>query len=240
MENNLFSKYSSSPQNLLKRQEYFIFRLKQIQPDLELVSEYKNFTSKVLVKNKYGICLSFASRLLDGAVPSIRSAINKEQYFINQAREIHGDFYDYSTLVYPKKYRDKLQIACPIHGVFEQLPSHHLAGQGCKKCNDINLIGGWYSNPDNYNKPCTMYILRFNGNNEVFLKFGVAIDLVRRLDKLRTDSKNLYDIQLVKQVNSNVKYCYELEQRFKKKIWRKRRTYIPKIEFGGMWECFKI
>jgi len=240
LEKDLFIKYSNSPKDLTKRQEYFISRLKEIHPDLELVSEYINFTSKILVKNKYGICESTANKLLNGVVPCIRSAINKNEYFINQAKEIHGSKYDYSSLIYPEKYGEKLEIICPIHGKFNQLPNHHLAGQGCKKCNNANLIGGWYSNSDNYNKLCTMYILRFNGNNEVFLKFGITIDLTKRLDKLRTDSKNVYDIQVVKQINNTAKYCYELEQRFKKTIWKKRRTYIPKTEFGGMWECFKI
>lgn len=62
---------------------------------------------------------------------------NKTKYnidtFIEKAREIHGDKYDYNQSTYIN-CATKLKIVCPIHGVFEQTPSKHLSGQGCPKC----------------------------------------------------------------------------------------------------------
>lgn len=62
---------------------------------------------------------------------------NKTKYnidiFIEKAREIHGDKYDYSQSIYING-ATKLKIICPIHGVYEQTPSKHLSGQGCPKC----------------------------------------------------------------------------------------------------------
>ena len=54
--------------------------------------------------------------------------------FIEKARVVHGDLYDYSKVDY-KTNRDKVTIICPIHGGFEQKPSGHLLGSGCPKCN---------------------------------------------------------------------------------------------------------
>ncbi|MCF8298119.1 MAG: hypothetical protein K9J13_11280 [Saprospiraceae bacterium] len=54
--------------------------------------------------------------------------------FIEQAKKVHGDFYDYSSTKY-KNYRTKVKIVCPIHGEFEQYPNEHISkGAGCKKC----------------------------------------------------------------------------------------------------------
>ena len=55
------------------------------------------------------------------------------EQFIEDARKVHGDKYDYSKTIY---YTDKqkISIICPIHGIFEQRPSSHLSGYGCKKC----------------------------------------------------------------------------------------------------------
>ena len=56
-----------------------------------------------------------------------------DEQFIEKARNIHGDKYDYSLVEY-KNNRTKVKIICPIHGVFEQRPGDHLNGVGCKKC----------------------------------------------------------------------------------------------------------
>ena len=55
--------------------------------------------------------------------------------FINKAIKIHGDKYDYSLVNYNTQ-KDKVKIICPIHGEFEQRPSVHLNGNGCKKCSE--------------------------------------------------------------------------------------------------------
>ena len=53
--------------------------------------------------------------------------------FIERARQVHGDKYDYSNIrhVYSA---EKVIIICPSHGEFQQRPSNHLRGQGCSAC----------------------------------------------------------------------------------------------------------
>lgn len=53
--------------------------------------------------------------------------------FIEKAKTIHKDTYDYNNTNYINK-RTKVTITCKIHGDFLQSPQHHLQGSGCKKC----------------------------------------------------------------------------------------------------------
>jgi hypothetical protein len=55
------------------------------------------------------------------------------QDFIRKSKEIHGDRYDYSDVVY-RKGNENVSIICPIHGNFSQKPSVHLRGFNCPKC----------------------------------------------------------------------------------------------------------
>ena len=55
--------------------------------------------------------------------------------FIRRSQLVHGDFYDYSKVIYEHSHK-KVIIICPIHGEFEQEVVSHLQGNGCKKCID--------------------------------------------------------------------------------------------------------
>lgn len=56
--------------------------------------------------------------------------------FINRAKEIHGERYDYSLVDYVNA-KTKVEIICPLHGKFTQIPYNHLSGKGCKECGHI-------------------------------------------------------------------------------------------------------
>ena len=56
-----------------------------------------------------------------------------KEIFIERARKIHGDKYDYSKVEYIDN-KTKVCIICPIHGEFWQRPYEHWHGKGCKKC----------------------------------------------------------------------------------------------------------
>lgn len=53
--------------------------------------------------------------------------------FIQRARKIHGDKYDYSKVEYVNPSTNVFVI-CPEHGVFWQMPYVHLRGSGCSRC----------------------------------------------------------------------------------------------------------
>ena len=60
------------------------------------------------------------------------------EQFIKEAKNIHEDTYDYSLVNYINSYT-KIDIICPIHGIFKQQPSNHLNGNKCKKCANDKL-----------------------------------------------------------------------------------------------------
>ena len=53
--------------------------------------------------------------------------------FIEKAKKIHGDRYDYSKSEYTGA-RNKVTIICLKHGEFHQTATDHLSGKGCRKC----------------------------------------------------------------------------------------------------------
>ena len=53
--------------------------------------------------------------------------------FIEKSKQIHGDNYDYSNVVYVNCHK-KVKIICNSHGEFEQRPYRHQQGDGCPVC----------------------------------------------------------------------------------------------------------
>ena len=61
--------------------------------------------------------------------------MNTKNYdnFINKATKVHNGRYDYSRVRYKNSYT-KVEIVCPKHGSFLQMPSTHVNGAGCPMC----------------------------------------------------------------------------------------------------------
>ena len=67
-------------------------------------------------------------------------AFNTEK-FIENARKVHGDKYDYSKVKYVNN-STKVCIICPEHGEFWQTPAmHYNEGQGCPLCGTLSSNG---------------------------------------------------------------------------------------------------
>lgn len=60
------------------------------------------------------------------------------EQFVEKAKSIHGNKYDYSNTKYINS-RTKIEIICPIHGLFIQKPNAHLNNNGCPKCKESLL-----------------------------------------------------------------------------------------------------
>lgn len=61
------------------------------------------------------------------------------QEFIAQAKEIYGNKYDYSEVVY-KNSTTKVRIICPEHGPFLAIPNNFKQGHGCPVCSGRQKI----------------------------------------------------------------------------------------------------
>lgn len=100
--------------------------------------EYKDSHTKVsIICPIHGEFLQTPNNHLNGqqcpfcSYPNIN--LSKEK-FVSLAKNVHGDKYDYSKVVY-KNTKDKVIIICPIHGEFSQsFEKHVVRGQGCPKC----------------------------------------------------------------------------------------------------------
>lgn len=72
-------------------------------------------------------------------IKSAKSNSKGIKQFVEEAKKIHGDKYDYSCVNYINN-KTEVDIICPIHGKFSQKPTHHLIrGQGCPICDESHL-----------------------------------------------------------------------------------------------------
>ena len=115
----------------------FIDRFKFIFGDKYDVSnvEYINSHSKVsIICPVHGEFWAEPHNLLKGrGCPKCAGKYKTTDDIIREFKDIHGNKYNYSKVVYTKA-KDKVCIICPIHGEFWQSPNHHLRGDGCPLC----------------------------------------------------------------------------------------------------------
>jgi len=64
--------------------------------------------------------------------------MTKEE-FIQKAKSVHGDKYDYSKVESTVNAKTKICIICPEHGEFWQEAYSHIRGCGCRKCSNLNM-----------------------------------------------------------------------------------------------------
>jgi len=114
---------------------------------------------------KHGLFNSNVRRHLDGIFAGcyacyreITKEKEKENFFI-KSNKIHHGRYDYSVSKYEHSQK-KIDILCPIHGIFQQYPINHTAGHGCKKC--------WMPQPINIRLTIEM---KWNNNYEKLKRF---------------------------------------------------------------------
>lgn len=69
--------------------------------------------------------------------------------FIEKAKQIHGDKYDYSKCVYVRSH-SKVEIYCNLCNIyFYQKPNNHLANHGCVRCKNYFVKPNWSSKVEN-------------------------------------------------------------------------------------------
>lgn len=87
----------------------------------------------VLVKTKFGICKPRRYDLLKNNLPTIKSAIDKNNYCVERFKYLQKVFYNYNLVEYINE-KTLVKIECIKHGIFEQTPDVHKKGHGCPKC----------------------------------------------------------------------------------------------------------
>jgi len=78
------------------KKTHFLDKLKTKNPkflqEFEIIGEYVNTNTRILVSNKYGQYLTLPSSLLAGDVPSIQTAVNKTKIFTNMLKYSNPSF----------------------------------------------------------------------------------------------------------------------------------------------------
>lgn len=123
--------------------ESFIERAKKVHGDKYDYSEVEYIKSSSKVKIICPVHGQFSqtpnSHLNNNGCKSCHFDSMREKYvipssaFVNEAKLMHGEKYDYSKVNYTNS-KTKVEIICHKHGVFEQTPYNHKKGQGCPKC----------------------------------------------------------------------------------------------------------
>lgn len=98
--------------------------------------------------------------------------------FVEKAKLVHGDKYDYSLVEY-KNNKSKIKIICPLHGMFTQQPNNHINNkQNCPICSEETLK-------------------KFNENQA-----SNTIDFIKKSKKIHGDK---YDYSSVDYINKKTK-----------------------------------
>lgn len=127
-------------QNRVKGLEKFIEEARKVHGDKYdyCKVEYINDTKKVCVicpnHGEFWISPAKHLRYNQGCPTCGRRRIDTND-FIQRARLIHGDKYDYSKTIYAGRFKP-VTIICPIHGAFSQKPDKHLSSHGCPICKE--------------------------------------------------------------------------------------------------------
>lgn len=90
------------------------------------------------------------SHLAGNGCPKCKGWVFNTEDFIDKAKKVHGDKYDYSKIDY-KATIIPVCIICPKHGEFLQKPNKHLSGCGCPKCNMSHLENNTMRILEHYN-----------------------------------------------------------------------------------------
>jgi len=129
--------------NIKYTTEDFIKKAKKIHNnkyDYSLINYENNHTKVKIICFEHGVFKQIAKNHLSGnGCPKCANNIKyTTEDFIQKAKKIHDDKYDYSLVKYNNS-ETKVKIICPEHGVFEQIAYLHLKGYGCKNCATKNI-----------------------------------------------------------------------------------------------------
>ena len=128
-----------------KARKTFIERCKNIHGDkytYEKVNYVDSHTKIIVTCKKHGNFETNPNRMLNGSgcpkckVENSHNVLSKgTSRFIEEAKRVHGDLYDYSLCNYYNTHT-KVTIICREHGAFEVEAGSHLARRGCPLCKE--------------------------------------------------------------------------------------------------------
>jgi hypothetical protein len=168
--------------------------------------------------------------------------------FIERARQVHGQKYDYSSVEYTTA-RNPVTITCPKHGAFTQPPQTHLKA-GCRKCADDALPGAYtqkrfLKDASLAERLGTLYYVRFTASDgEIFYKVGISATNPGKRFAGYAGSYG-YNMEVLASWPLPLGKAHEIERRLLQDFVLKHK-YLPLKtsksgrRFGGRNECFAV
>jgi hypothetical protein len=180
-----------------------------------------------------------------------KSRANTTESFIEEAKAVHPDKYNYDKVNYVNNHT-KVTITCPIHGDFEQRPADHKKQNGCPGCAEIARANyrnthptGWrYSAWEAQGKISkdfegfSLYLIECTSRStgEKFIKVGKTFRSVTR--RFSTEVEMPYMFRVLTQVYHNAFAISKLEEAVKREFMSYK--YTPKKDFDGRSECLSV
>jgi hypothetical protein len=222
----------STGRHRAKSQDEFIQKAKSIHGDRYDYSKtiYKGITENIIIICKiHGEQLIYAHNHINGQPPTgchPCGNISKTQKntlgikeFIQRARKIHGDKYDYSQAKYTL-FHKHLTIICPVHGPFQQSPAQHIDKMcGCGECGfEIAQLGKTLNklSYEESNVPGIFYIIKCYNDIESFFKVGITTKTVSQ--RFRSKYYMPYNYEILLEHQTTIVGAFELERDALKKI----------------------
>ena len=175
----------------------------------------------------------------------VKNLTHTTESFIEKARSIHRDKFDYSHVNYTER-GCRVDIKCKIHGMFQLDSKRHIDinyPQGCPDCSVMTQIIAYHyaihtnkEDEDIFTKakqiPCFVYVIKINNH---FFKIGITTRTVQK--RFESDS---FQYEVIKLRKTNMFKAFKIEQRFLKLMEKQNRKYVPPTEVmtSGHTECF--
>lgn len=252
---NFYKGYIPTIKSSINKVEYLKNAIKEKLPNYEehySIVEYIN-SENVIVNTKFGNCKVPVISLMGGSIPTIMSALNKTDYFLNSLDKEYKNKYDFTNFKYIKN-NVKSEIVCYEHGSFMMIPASVLIKNDCPICcykkvkeyQSLNPSGwnltNWFKASEKSKQfdSFKVYVIRCWNEAEEFYKIGRTF--LKTHKRFNAVKKMPYNYEIIKIyefkeiTKQNAKDCYNLENNFKKQ--NKQFKYLPEIYFEGMQECF--
>lgn len=174
----------------------------------------------------------------------LKTKKGRNRPYLNIAKEVHGDRYDYSQV---KEEEGDWDIICNKHGKFTQSSYNHIKGHGCKDCSDSLKSTFMSKNPTGWS--CQVwevsaeksknfdsyktYIVKCWDEKESFYKIGRTYRTIQKRFKNIPYSWEVIETTVFKTAREALNKETELKRT------NKLYKYVPYKKFSGHKECFK-
>lgn len=146
------------------RYDYALVDFKSVEDKIRIICpEHGIFSQRVMTHLKGFNCPSC------GRESTAQKLSHSLERFLQDAKSMHGDRYEYSEVDYTNALT-KVKIICREHGPFFQLPAAHIRGINCSKCSDIVgadkrrlttedfVEAAWFTHGDRYDYSKVKYV----------------------------------------------------------------------------------